>query len=206
MDLDPKRYPYIAAYLERLPHGIESYPECQIKADVHEDISAEFPELASGGGLPKIVDDYLNRRYRETWLPEVVGNSLILLVRDACFGNDDEFLEWCRINMGRLFSKPLYKIMMNVFSTSLVVMGAAKRWSTFHLGSHLTAKPIKKVGDRFETAGSLTYPPYLFSGLIVPQVAATYKAALQANKANDPQISSAEKSDTESVFYVSWRV
>jgi len=205
MELDPRRFPRAAEFVEKLSHGLSSHPECRLKADIHEEISQEFPALVNAGGIPKTIEDYLRGNYKDKWLPEVCGNCLILMVRDACFSSDEDYLDWCCEYMGRLFQKPLYKIMMNVFSTSLIVMGAAKRWATFHQGSDLRAEPIKKVEGRYQSVGSLTYPPHLFTGLIVPQLGSVYTAALKANKAEEPKVISKETSKTESMFFVSWK-
>ena len=206
MNFDLKYFPRAVEYLGKMPNGLDSYPDAGIKADVHEDLVREFTKRnqGPGDGFPKIIDDYMNGRYRGKWLPEVVGNTLVLMMRDACFSSDDAFLDWCCDNMATLFNKPMYRVMMHVFSTALVVMGAAKRWSSFHRGSELAVKPMRKSEGRYETSATLTYPPHLFSGLLAPQLGVTYLAALKANKAQDPQVIAKEKSETESIFFVNW--
>ena len=206
MEFDPSRFPFTSAYLSRLPRGIASYPECKVKADVHEDLSTEFPQLLDSGKLPAIARDYLSGRYTEKWLPETIGLSLVLLPRDVIFKTDEEYLEWSRIFMGRMFAKPVYKIMMHVFSSALIVMGAAKRWGSFHQGSILQVDRLRKIDGLYRTVGRLTYPPHLFSGLLLPHLASTYMAALEANKAQSPRVEAHEISPTEAHFHVSWEV
>lgn len=205
MEFDSRQFPRTADYVKRLPNGLSSFPECRVKSDVHEGLRNAFPDLGSRGEMPEIVHAYLTDRYRDKWLPEAVGNSLVLMARDCCFSSDEEYLDWCRENMRNLFDKPLYRVMMNVFSTSLIVMGASKRWTAFHEGSQLGAKPIKKTAGRFQTIGVLTYPSHLFGGLITSQLAATYMAALDINRAAEPEVISKDVSDTESHFFVSWQ-
>jgi hypothetical protein len=204
MDLNPAKFPNATAYIDALPAGLDSYPDCAVKADVHEDLAVEFPDLKNLD-LPEIMKQYVNDQYPSVWLPETVGNGLLMVVRDAFFPSNDAFLDWATERTIRLFNKPVYKLMMHVFSTSLIIMGAAKRWAKFHQGSSLNAKPVKKIEGRFKTAGSLTYPPHLFSGLIVPQLASVYLAALKTNNAEDPEVVHREKSDTEAAFFVSWK-
>jgi len=205
MDFDRKRFPLTAEFVGRLPEGLDSYPECRIKADVFDDLGARYPELLSGGGMPPIVERYLAGSYDEAWLPEAVSNALLMMVRDALFDSDSGFLDWCRGNMRSLFEKPLYKLMMHVFSTSLVVMGSTKRWSAFHEGTTLEASPIRKVEGRYETVGVLRYPHHLFGGLLIEQLASTYLAAFDVNKAGEPRVIPKEKNSTESLFFVSWK-
>jgi hypothetical protein len=205
MNFDSGGLPNMSTYIAKLPRGLSSYPDCQLRANIHEDILSDFPKLADEDRLPKPVRDYLNNPNTGDWLREVVGNALILAVRDTQFETDEAFLNWCRKNMSRLFAKPLYRIVMNLFSTSLLIMGATKRWDTFHMGSQLLAKPAKKINGRLQTIGILTYPQNLFSGLVVPQLGATYLAALDANKAEEPLVEVREHSLTESLFFVSWK-
>jgi hypothetical protein len=94
---------------------------------------------------------------------------------------------------------------MQVFSTSLIVMGASKRWSTFHTGSTLQASPLKKREGRFHTTGTLTYPPHLFTGILLHQLSATYLAAFDANRSQEPRVTVEEKSPTEALFRASWK-
>ncbi len=206
MDLDPTRFRRTAAFLEQLPNGILSYPECQLKTDVHEDVSKEFPQLLSGGGMPRILVDYLSGSITDKWFPEVAGNALLLSIRDACFTTDAAFLKWSCEYMGRLFQRPLYKIFMNVFSTTVIVMGASKRWSKFHKGTDLKAQPLKKIDGRCHSSGSIHYPPHLYTDLIINHLGSVYKAALLANHAEDIQIEAKVLSETEAYFSISWKI
>jgi hypothetical protein len=204
MDFNATRFPNITAYINSLPAGLDSYPDCAVKADVHEDLANEFPDLKNYD-LPEIMKQYVNGEHPSEWLPETVGNGLLLAVRDAFFNSDDAFLNWATTKTINLFNKPVYRLMMHVFSTSLIIMGAAKRWGNFHQGSSLHVKPVKKIEGRSKTVATLTYPPHLFSGLIIPQVANVYLAVLKTNNAEDPQVVHKEKSDTEASFFVSWK-
>ena len=204
MDLNPAKFPNAAAFVGALPAGLSSYPDCAVKADVYEDLSTEFNGLKDSD-LPEIMKQYVNGQFESEWLPETVGNALLLTVRDAFFNSDEAFLDWATEKTIDLFNKPIYRLMMHVFSTSLIVMGASKRWTKFHTGSSLYVKPVKKIEGRYKTVATLTYPPYLFSGLIVPQVANVYLAVLKTNNAEDPEVVHREKSDSQSVFFVSWK-
>jgi hypothetical protein len=204
MDFNVARFPNATAYINALPAGLDSYPDCAVKADVHEDLVTEFTGLKNYD-LPEIMKQYVNGQFHSEWLPEPAGNALLLVVRDAFFTSNEAFLDWATEKTISLFNKPVYRLMMHVFSTSLIVMGAAKRWKNFHQGSSLNVMPVKKIEGRYKTAATLTYPPHLFSGLIVPQVANVYLAVLKTNNAEDPQVVHKEKSDSESSFFVSWK-
>ncbi len=206
MDLDAQRFRRTAAYLEKLPDGILSYPECQLKSDIHEEVGREFPQLLQGGGLPVILKQYLTGQHTEKWFPEAAGNALMLSIRDVCFSTDAAFLKWSCDYIGRLFQRPLYRILMNVFSTSLVVMGASKRWSTFHRGTQLKPEPLKKRDGRCYVTGEFSYPPHLYNDLIMDHMGSVYKAALLANRAEDIEIVVDSVGETKSRMSISWKI
>lgn len=206
MDFDPHLFPHTYKYFSALPDGLSSYPQCQIKADVFRDVVKEFPTLVGNSSIPENLREHLGSNNRNAWQPEVIANTITLVVRDLNFESDQEYLDWFRRYIGTVFDKPLYRLAMHVLSTTLVVMGATGRWSSFHRGSTLViTEPVKRVGDRLRTKGKLNYPPNLFSGLLLGQLCATYLAALDANSAENPDVSIVQSNEVEAVFYASWQ-
>ena len=157
MDFDPQLYPHTHKYVSALPDGLASYPQCQIKADVFRDVGKEFPTLIGNRKVPESIRDYLSGNNRDNWQAEVIANAVTLTIRDLNFATDQDYLDWFRRYIGGVFDKPLYRIVMHVLSTTLVVMGATGRWSSFHRGSSLEiTEPVKRVGDRLRTKGKLS--------------------------------------------------
>ncbi len=206
MDFDPQLFPHTHKYVSALPDGLLSYPECQIKADVFRDVVKEFPTLVGNPNIPITVRDHLGSDIRDTWQSEVIANTITLVIRDLNFATDQEHLDWFRGYIGGVFDKPLYRLIMHVLSTTLAVMGATGRWSSFHRGSSLViTEPVKRVGDRLRTKGKLSYPSNLFGGLLLGQLCATYLAALDANRAEKPEVSIEQSNEVEAVFIASWQ-
>ncbi len=205
MEIDSIHFPSAAKYLRGLPQGLESYPQCVIKTDVLRGLTDEFSDLSRLEPVPPPIDALLAGRYPNPWFSEVAANALMLMIRDGRFESDEAFFSWYRHYIGQIFDKPAYRVMMHVFSTSLAVMGATRRWATFHRGSTLKAEAIKKDGGRYRVGGTLSYPPRLFDRCLLQLIASTYLAALDANRAEEPEVSLEETSPTAARFRASWK-
>ena len=71
MSLDQQRFPRAAAYLARLPAGIDSYPECQVRVDGRLNLRRDFSLLTREDGLPAMVRDFLVGSITKAWMPLV---------------------------------------------------------------------------------------------------------------------------------------
>ncbi len=204
MCLNAQRFPRASKFVKQLPSGLSSYPECQIRADVFEHIKGAFPELGAADDLPEVLKSCLSAEYRGDWMPEAVGNTIFFMLRDANFNSDMAYLAWQRQDAARLYDRPLYRVLMHVFSPALIVMGAGQRWSTFHRGTELKVGRAKKRDGRFEAEGRLIYPAHLFGGLLLQQLNVHFLLALETNGAKEPRVRSEENGATEAVFRASW--
>lgn len=204
MSIAADKYPVTARYIESLPNGLDSYPECQARTDARENVKREFSDIGSDSGLPQIIRDFFGNRYRENWIPEVVSCALLLLVRDVGFKSDDDFLAWCYTGHKSLYLKPHYKIIIYILSPTLLLTGATNRWSTFHRGSTLTPKPIVKEGDFVQGYASLTFPPRLFNELLLRVQRGAYQAAIDATRVKDSRILLREITDTNASLSFRW--
>lgn len=205
MSLDPSKFPRASRYLEVLPAGLDSYPECQMQASIQDDLRQQFPAIARAAGLPAPLLDALNGRHQDGWYPEVVGNALFLLVRDLAVDDDGQFLAWHHGAMARLFEKPLFRALMLVLSPTLVIMGAANRWHHFHRGTDLGVAPVTRVSNQFSTVATLTNPPEIFTELILRMHCLTFQAALEASRAKEPAVTLREATAAGAQFEARWQ-
>jgi hypothetical protein len=205
MTLDPQRFPRAAAYLAQLPHGIGSYPECQVLVDGRLGLAKDFSELAAATGIPLPVREFLEGKVTEAWMPEVISAASMSMARDVKLATDDELRAWCFQDAMNVFDSPLNKMLMKVMSPTLVVMGAAKRWNNWRLGSTLTAKPVKKKEDRLETEIDLSYPEHLYDDVSLIQLGQVFLAAVVASNGKEPQVTHDWVSSMAVRFVVSWQ-
>jgi hypothetical protein len=205
MTLDQHAFPRATEYLQALPQGIDSYPDCQVRSDAFEQLRIGYPDLAKAPGLPGVVAHFLSGGYSSDWLPEVAGNTLLLMLRDSQLQSDEQFRIWACDDSFKIFRRPLYKALMFILSPALVVMGAAKRWGAFHKGSELYAPPIRQADGVSTVIADLSYPSNLFYGLSIDRQGQAFVAALRAASAKDPVVQCERLSDTQSRFVSQWR-
>jgi hypothetical protein len=203
--LDPTRLPETCKYLASLPQGLESFPRCTVR-DVSVDAYVrDFSGLAAEPGLPGPVADMLRGSLKGAWLSETVFQVANLVVRDLAFANDASFSEWIFDANTELFDKPFLRNLMRLLSPMLIVIGASKRWGTFHQGSDLASGRVARSGDREETLATLRYPAGVFAPLFLTSLEQVFLAALVASRAKDPRVELGAVGAAEAEYKVSWR-
>jgi hypothetical protein len=199
-------FPLTADYVDQLPDGLASLPDCRVRAAVFDAIWRDFPELGRRE-LPQPLSDLLRGKVpANAWISEVVGQVANLMVRDVGVKTDDEFLSWTHEVSRALFDKPVLRHLMKMMSPALVVMGAAKRWSAVHQGSTLEAAPVRTSGPRATTVGRLTYPAGLFPPLFFRGLTTAFEAALMGARGRAVQVELASVDVTAAEYLVSWQV
>jgi hypothetical protein len=201
---DAIRLPATSKYLASLPRGLESFPLCTIRDVTTDTYVRDFGGLAEEPGLPEPVADLLRGRLRDTWLPETVFQAANLVVRDLAFSDDASFFAWVFKVNGELFERPLLRSLMRLLSPTLIVIGASKRWGTFHRGSDLVAGRVSRTAGRDETVARLRYPTGVFAPIFLASLEQIFLAALAASRARDPRVELGTAGEVEAEYRVSW--
>lgn len=146
------------AYLDALPAGVRSFPECQTDASLVFSLRARG--ALDGVVLRPDVEACIDAA-GEGWLPEVVHLAVVLALRDARFGGvagDDALIEWIDA-----LSRPLARTATpNGFVTS---PSAAARivptvWARYHKGTPVEVEHVGKNDARlFHRHPDLLFPP-----------------------------------------------
>jgi hypothetical protein len=204
MLLDPTRFPRAALYLRSLPQELRSFPDCQVTVEAFDQVRAELAPHVPSDMLPEPLAAFIAGTQADRWIPEVAGNTLLLLLRDVVSKTDEAFLRWTYDDSRRIFHKPLYRALMAVMSPSLVALGAAKRWSAFHRGSDLMFAKITTEGGRCFARGKLVYPPRVFGGLVLARQCQAFLAGVDAAGAKESRADLAEDTPSSASFTVSW--
>lgn len=205
MTLDPRRLPETCKYLASLPDGIGSFPACKVRDVAVDAYARDFSALAGEPGLPAPVADLLGGRPQEAWLPETAFQVAHLVVRELGFPDDASFCEWIFRTNAELFDRPILRGLMRLLSPTLIVIGAGKRWGTFHQGSELVAGRVSRSDDRHQTVAYLRYPPGLFAPIFLTGLEQAFLAALAASRAKDPRVELRALGPLGAEYHVSWR-
>jgi hypothetical protein len=204
MQLDVGRFPNVSRYLASLPAGLAAFPECEIQTDSFSYLRRTHPELAKVSGLPAELARVVSGEDRRDWLPEVWGNLLYLALRDTAFTDDAAFLTWARESSAETYNKLWARALMHVISPTLIVMGAAKRWSLFHRGSTLTPEKATPENGRISIRGILSYPTGLYDELLLKRYGKAFEAAVIAAKAKEPGAALESIEPGRAVYRMSW--
>lgn len=188
------------AWLERLPHGVDSYPECQVKGSLLRRLVKSQILHAHVDALPEPV-----RAWFETpplpsaWVPEVHLFVVLHALRDHVY-DDAALAEFVSAGIHRMLSSPMYKLMFLVVSPKRLLYGIGRRWDQFHRGTTLD------VGDdRGDTIDAVvTHPANMYSPTIHQVTAASFRTAVAAagGERYRVDVATADCTPTTSVFRV----
>jgi hypothetical protein len=202
--LDHTRFPLATEYLDSLPNGFDSFEKCRVRAMVFETIGKEFPALAAGLPPGPLAALLRSETPSNAWIPEVVGQVANLMLRDACLKSDAEYFDWSYRASESAFDKPLLRNLMRLISPTLLVMGAARRWSMLHDGTQLEATAVTPTGDRLQTIGRLRFPEGLFPPLFIHGLTAAFSAALTLARGRDITVELKDATSNAADYVVSW--
>jgi uncharacterized protein (TIGR02265 family) len=194
----------VAAYLEGLPHGLASYPECTAKASLLRDMLATRPLDPDSDSL---LED-LRPLIRDpppvsTWIPEVAFVASAMTVYDEHFGGHDVagFEQWIVDFNAALFRKPLYRVLFALISPERLVVGATTRWSAFHRGTSLA------LVERGQRSGLVRvgFPPDLYGTVMLHGFAAGLRAAVVVAGGRDVRTELESIEATSAEYWIRWK-
>jgi hypothetical protein len=199
------RYPRARSYLKSLPQGFDSFPDCRARGEVFDDVRMHFPELGRDPMLPPVIAGFFKGEYANRWMPEVVGQVVNLMIRDAALPTDDALLKWSYETSSRLFRDSPFRVLMKLVSPTLLVMGAAQRWSALHAGSTLESGKVERTEDGSATSGLLRFPAGLFPELFLRALAPAFQAAVENARARNVAVNLRRFSSTDAEYRITWR-
>jgi hypothetical protein len=171
-----------------------------------EAYARDFGQLATEPSLPEPIADLLRGRLAgRVWVPETLFQAVHLVVRDLAFSDDPSFFRWVFETNAALFDKPLLRNLMRLLSPTLIVIGAARRWATFHQGSELTAGHVVRSDEGDETVARLRYPQGLFPIIFLEGLEHAFLAAISAARGKGARVKLGKVDLTEAEYRVTWR-
>ncbi|HLT40869.1 MAG TPA: hypothetical protein VK034_31545 [Enhygromyxa sp.] len=162
----------MAAYLDQLPEGLDSFAECQAKVSIHRAVYAFAKQPLTG--LPSVLQAHLDERApADQWILQCRTLALMIAMVEARRLALDEEAQWIRSAASMLFSTPMYRLLIWAISPRLMIRGADIRWSAFFRGSSLHAM----LGEH-EAELELRAPPGLFDPTLAQIFTDVLRAAL----------------------------
>jgi hypothetical protein len=199
---------HLDEYLERLPNGLRSFPEAQIRGEVLDDVLLWLDEMEAPIH-PHLHD--LIRAYRPLgramkWVPEVLENALFLQVVDEGYPSEESIVQAVYRRQRAVFNTTLYRALMLILSPTLLMMGASDRWKAFRRGSELSVDRWTNTPTGRITTATLRHPPGLYHRLHLLTIGEMMRAAIDACGAKDSKLELLEEQRPgETRFAMSYR-
>jgi hypothetical protein len=199
-------FPSVSAYLERLPFGIDSHPECEVKASVLRDALASRALDSDLDALPAPVRELVRSLPPvSAWVREVHVLVVILAIRDRYFAPGpaglEEYERWTRQRNRALLTRPLYRALFLVVSPERLIEGMQRRWSHFRRGTRieLVERAPRSVVVR------VRFPAELYEETMLHGLRGALHAALEAAGARETAIDFERKTPREAWYRLHWR-
>lgn len=198
---DRQRFPTLAAYLDRLPEGLDSYPECQAKCSLMMSALDDYSLDACLAGLPADLADLVqNPPPRVEWIPQVHFRAVLRAIRDHYFASAEEFVAWSYGAQHRMLSGPLYRILFSVIGTDRLLRNVHSRWTHFHRGIQLDVEK----GDH-SVDGCFRFPAHMYTQIDLEATMLGIRAALELVGAHEVATTVIEVRETLARGRLSWR-
>lgn len=205
--MDRERFPTVASYLERLPRGVASYPECSVKASVFRDaLESRALSAEDLSGLPHEVAELVERPPPVvTWIPDVQCLVILTAIRDRHFPSGQAGLEaysnWMYERNRRLLTRPLYRALFLLVSPERLLRGVDRRWGAFRRGTSLSL-----VAQGTGWAELLArHPPHLFNESTHYGICGAFRAATEASGGRQVHTETREVKAHEARYVLTWQ-
>jgi hypothetical protein len=197
----PSRYPRLTDYVRRLPRGLDSYPDVQIKVLPIRKGLTDKP-LPPDPALPPAILRLLTMPLLpSSWASSAAAHGMLLAIADYHRMSDAEYVNWALLRNRLMLQEKIYHGLLALASPSLLLRGASSRWGTFHRGIELVVDHT----DAFEASATLRFPSFLLNEVLARGLAAGIQAALEASRAKDLRFSVDAITDRTTRLSASWR-
>ena len=177
--------PLTSAYLERLPDGLGSYPDAQLKGSFVRAVIKALPDSLDPQQLPdELAEIILSPPELSEWVPEVRLITLMTVLRDVAFGDDDEYDAYTRGMLSSVLAGPMYRVLFAVISPNRMAVKGEDKWTHMHRGTRRESLERNQNGN----LGQLHYPENLFSPLYIKMCAEAIATVYRLSRAPDPEV------------------
>lgn len=180
--MSPSDYPLTTAWINSLPEaGLAAFPDCLCSTRLPMSIAETYPDLAEMPGLNFTWRQALQAPMEaDGWIPETHAVLQQLILREAHFVDDATFFAATKVRVKASFLHPSIRPLMALMSPHLLILGARRRWATYHQGTVLsvTSKSARSL------TGTLTFPPRLYPPLMVEDTRVAIESSIELTGKN----------------------
>lgn len=177
-------FPRVERYLARLPRGIQSHPECLIRASVFQVFTARSLRHFPWDQAPPEIVGLLRTPVSPTaWLPTVHVLAANLAMLDHHRLSDAESLAWFHDANVTLLHNRVYRALLAFASPALFFASAPRGWAAFYRGSGIGVVQEGKLAHI-----TLRFPPYLYCDLVRAGLGDAFKVAVSLSRAKNTEV------------------
>lgn len=189
-------------YLDRLPDGLASHPECRMKGAVVRSMLETMAGYSPAASPVPEVRELLERPpAASAWVPEVHCHALMLVVAHDLHGDEASYLEYTLRGNRALLDSLAYRVLFRFVSPKRVLADAHKRWQVFHAGSEMAYVPGP---ERARSGLQLRTPPHHCPLLVAKGYGMAIRAALEAAGAKDVEVVTTTREPSTIDFDLRW--
>jgi hypothetical protein len=126
--------------------------------------------------------------------------ALSLVIADHYRMTDDQYLVWIRERNRGYLSSLLLRALFAFLSPASLLPRAGARWAAVHRGSRLEAQ----VTGPGEGVALLTFPPRLFTPVLLRHFTGVFQAALDRSNARTAEVRLVEHDDVHARYQTRW--
>jgi hypothetical protein len=192
----------MAAYLARLPRGIDSFPEVTGKASVVRSFIESTPltDLAFDA-VPDPVAQLLRAPPpHSSWVSEVLMMSTLYALVDHRRLSGATIERWLYEQNRKLFDTRMYRALVALAGPSLLMRGTQLRWNAFHRGSTLELVD----GTDHGMSLILRFPQWVFDETLLIGFGTGIRAALELSRAPNATVCLVEHTPRSARFQGRW--
>ncbi|MGH1346178.1 MAG: hypothetical protein ACRBN8_31725 [Nannocystales bacterium] len=197
------RLPHLEAYIDRLPQGLDSYPEAQAKASLLRSVANFRPiPRQTREALPQALSALLDAPPPVThWVSQVHTHALLLVLRDSVCTDREDFVRFCHLRQRELFQTAMYRVMFALATPGMLFGAIALRWSSLHRGTELS------LGARTDNAVrlDLNHGPDLWDPEVSLATAAGFRVVLDLSGAMGATVEVERPSNEQTLFHAHWK-
>lgn len=191
----------VQTYLDRLPDGIRSYPECQIKWGAGKGALGMLP-LQADPELPRECLQLLEEPpLPSAWVSEVAFHTWLTYAAAQYYESEQDFTKLFIESNRELFNHFAYRVMFRLVGPRTIVNQVGQRWESFHRGTTMSSSKSTRRSGQLH----LQLPPHHCSLLLGRAYAGAVIAALEVSGGKQIRVEVEAPSPTAIVFDCRWR-
>ncbi len=196
-------FPALSEYIEGLPEGLSSHPECKSKASIYRALLEGSPLSDEAiASLPDVLQPLaIKPAPVSSWVPEVHSHALMLAVYDRNFSGLSAFAKHAYDRQRAMLEGPLYAFAFRLAGPMLLVKTAALRWRLFHRGMRVAVVDPGDGRGKFR----LDYPVGIYEPILLRTLAEALRAAMDMCSGGGAVVDIGEASPTHAVLDFLWR-